>query len=392
MRAMVCEMCGSHDLVKQDGLYICQHCNTKYSVDEAKKLFADVSDENPLPVKVVKKEERNNYKQLALTALTSERYQEAEEYCKRALEISPNDYELWKVRAISAVGLISPQKDQNDELFAYIDAMLTNSNNDPSCVALSWDLYLQAASVYLSVALTLVGDQESAKAIHRYYRATGRVYMFSASDRAKIFDTQRMEIVTSYGSYAISLLLLFTENVLRNNPDCIDKVDFLNGRYEILIKAIERRAKMYGQKLTSSSKNLYNGWIAQVNDNIKRARNVVSNPGLTLNESHRISEIQQELSELNKTIKTADSDAQPGLVVAILGFLLCGSVVCSAARRNHISSDDSGFICAFALLTIVFAGIAFFAICKIRETSKKEKYAESLKKELKALQEKGKSK
>ncbi len=32
-------MCGGRDLVKQDGLYVCQNCGCKYSTEEAKKLF-----------------------------------------------------------------------------------------------------------------------------------------------------------------------------------------------------------------------------------------------------------------------------------------------------------------------------------------------------------------
>ncbi|MDE6747239.1 MAG: TFIIB-type zinc finger domain-containing protein [Oscillospiraceae bacterium] len=39
MKAMICEMCGGRDLVKQDGLYVCQHCGCKYSTEEARKLF-----------------------------------------------------------------------------------------------------------------------------------------------------------------------------------------------------------------------------------------------------------------------------------------------------------------------------------------------------------------
>ena len=38
MKALVCEMCGSQDLVKTDGMFICQNCGTKYTVEEAKKM------------------------------------------------------------------------------------------------------------------------------------------------------------------------------------------------------------------------------------------------------------------------------------------------------------------------------------------------------------------
>ncbi len=39
VKAMVCEMCGSKDFVKQDGLYACQHCGCKYLPEEAKKVY-----------------------------------------------------------------------------------------------------------------------------------------------------------------------------------------------------------------------------------------------------------------------------------------------------------------------------------------------------------------
>ena len=41
MKRLVCEMCGGTDLVKQDGVFVCQNCGTKYSVEEAKKMMIE---------------------------------------------------------------------------------------------------------------------------------------------------------------------------------------------------------------------------------------------------------------------------------------------------------------------------------------------------------------
>ena len=41
MKRITCEMCGSTDLVKKDGLFECQSCGTKYSVEEAKKMMVE---------------------------------------------------------------------------------------------------------------------------------------------------------------------------------------------------------------------------------------------------------------------------------------------------------------------------------------------------------------
>ena len=40
MKEFTCKKCGSNDLVKEDGLYICQHCGTKYKPDKKDPLFS----------------------------------------------------------------------------------------------------------------------------------------------------------------------------------------------------------------------------------------------------------------------------------------------------------------------------------------------------------------
>ena len=41
MKPLRCEMCGSNDVVKQGGYYVCQCCETKYSIEEAKKMMIE---------------------------------------------------------------------------------------------------------------------------------------------------------------------------------------------------------------------------------------------------------------------------------------------------------------------------------------------------------------
>ncbi len=42
MKRLTCEMCGSNELVKNEGLFVCQSCGTKYTVEEARKLLVEV--------------------------------------------------------------------------------------------------------------------------------------------------------------------------------------------------------------------------------------------------------------------------------------------------------------------------------------------------------------
>ena len=82
MQAMVCEMCHSNDLVKQDGLYVCQHCGTKYTVEEARKLLGTV--------KIDKTEETEKLLILARRAREDNNSENAEKYYGMVLQEDPN--------------------------------------------------------------------------------------------------------------------------------------------------------------------------------------------------------------------------------------------------------------------------------------------------------------
>ena len=85
MKAMVCEMCGSQDLVKQDGMFVCQNCGTKYSVEEAKKLLGTV--------KVDKTEETEKLLVLARRAREDNNSENAEKYYGLVLQEDPDNWE-----------------------------------------------------------------------------------------------------------------------------------------------------------------------------------------------------------------------------------------------------------------------------------------------------------
>ena len=69
MKAIVCEMCGGHELLKEDGVFVCQHCGTKYSPEEARKLMIEGPvDVSGSTVKIDKSDELKNLYELARRA------------------------------------------------------------------------------------------------------------------------------------------------------------------------------------------------------------------------------------------------------------------------------------------------------------------------------------
>lgn len=64
MKKIVCDLCGESDFVKAEGMFECQVCGAKYSIEEAKTLFRDVDDKPHAKSQVVNeapepKEEEN---------------------------------------------------------------------------------------------------------------------------------------------------------------------------------------------------------------------------------------------------------------------------------------------------------------------------------------------
>ena len=87
MKAMVCEMCGSNDLMKKDGAFVCQHCGTKYSVEEAKKLFVEGI------VKIDHSDEIRNLYDVARRARKENNSTTAQKYYEMLLEKDASNWE-----------------------------------------------------------------------------------------------------------------------------------------------------------------------------------------------------------------------------------------------------------------------------------------------------------
>lgn len=94
MKAIVCEICGSNDLVKRDGVYVCESCGTKYSVEEAKKLVG---------VNVQGIASAKNILSRANDFYDNKDYDKALEYYDKYLDLNPNDDDVKaKISAINA--------------------------------------------------------------------------------------------------------------------------------------------------------------------------------------------------------------------------------------------------------------------------------------------------
>lgn len=102
MKQLTCEMCGSTELMKQDGVFVCQTCGTKYSVEEAKKMMVEGTVEVAGTVKVDDSAKIANYYTMAESAYDASNQKEAESYCNKIIEVDPSNYKAWLLKGRAA--------------------------------------------------------------------------------------------------------------------------------------------------------------------------------------------------------------------------------------------------------------------------------------------------
>jgi len=93
LKTLVCEMCGSNDLLKEDGVFVCQNCKTRYSVEEAKRMMVEGTVDVTGTVKVDNSDSVEKYLQNARRAKAKEDWEETEKYYNPVEQEDPDNIE-----------------------------------------------------------------------------------------------------------------------------------------------------------------------------------------------------------------------------------------------------------------------------------------------------------
>lgn len=93
MKQLICEMCASQDIIKQDGFFVCQVCGTKYSVEEAKKMMIEGTVDVQGTVKVDNSSFVEKYLANARRARSKGDWAEVEKYYNLVEQNDPTNIE-----------------------------------------------------------------------------------------------------------------------------------------------------------------------------------------------------------------------------------------------------------------------------------------------------------
>ena len=92
MKPLTCEMCGSTEIIRKDGMYVCQACGTKYSIEDAKKMMMEGT------VKIDSSDSISHLLNLAKTAYDGLNMEEALNYSNKVLELDSSNVEAWRIK------------------------------------------------------------------------------------------------------------------------------------------------------------------------------------------------------------------------------------------------------------------------------------------------------
>ena len=123
MKQLTCEMCGSTDLIKQDGFFVCQTCGIKYSVEEAKKMMIEGTVDIQGTVKVDNTSFVEKYLANARRAKQKEDWEETEKYYNMVEQNDPTNIEaiFYSAYGKAKLSLIDPDIYKREAVFKVLN-------------------------------------------------------------------------------------------------------------------------------------------------------------------------------------------------------------------------------------------------------------------------------
>lgn len=122
MKQLTCEMCGGTDLIKDGGVFVCQTCGCKYTIEEAKRMMIEGTVDVQGTVKVDNTAFVEKYLNNARRALSKKDWEEVEKYYNMVEQNVPDNIEavffssFGKLMSLMAVGGTTQNLDQRESV------------------------------------------------------------------------------------------------------------------------------------------------------------------------------------------------------------------------------------------------------------------------------------
>lgn len=252
MKQLTCEMCGSTELIKQDGVFVCQSCGCKYSVEEARKMMVEGTVEVTGTVKVDNSAQVNNFLELSQNAYNSGNGQSAFDYANKALEIAPQNPQAWicKMKSIEYIGTLGSLR-----MMEVIEAgkNAVNFASDEEKDSITYQVYkyeLIRALELLKLAMNKMSDSADIK---RTFQQFSMISVFTAAQNTLTADSKVVNIYDGVANEAVAVVKLVPDSVINNNKELAKLVGECAKQYQYVTNALIERYKIYGATLLDSA-------------------------------------------------------------------------------------------------------------------------------------------
>lgn len=226
MKAIVCEMCSSHEFKKEDGLFICEHCGTKYSVEEAKKLMVEIDNSKKMA----------NLYERARKSLEVDDLEHAAEYYKQILDEVPNDWEAY--------------------FYSYLGETTSFTNSQAGSVAAKLGSTIPAA---YDMAVETDNADEAAERVKLISEKTAeRLAGIAATGKVLLMEYENGDILFPAGKVKIDLYKNLRPTAQNTIVNCVIAFDFLIAKVEAIYKDGKISEEVYKKSSLSLLRAKYN--------------------------------------------------------------------------------------------------------------------------------------
>ena len=269
MMRLTCEMCGSTDLIKQDGVFVCQSCGCKYSVEEAKKMMIQGTVEVKGDVSINTENITSNYLKLAQNALEVGEKEAAFQYASKIIEIDTGCTEAWIIKMKSYRATIGDPHIEDIRKDGKSAIRFSRPEKTKEIEFQIYDYYLDEVLSALNYATLKMSDTRSmVDAINSIERAryetqhsllstAKKTELFQASDRAyKNIIADGIEGIAEDLNLYVSKTLQLLEEIpdeIFENPEQENKMIRCSEQYQRLTEAYQKRLSVGQMTLREST-------------------------------------------------------------------------------------------------------------------------------------------
>ncbi len=240
-----CELCGGSNIERHEDGFVCTDCGCKYSVDQAKKIFANIKGET-------NNAQITQYLDIAQTALDAKNGQEAYSYAEKVLEKDSSSAIAWyvKMRAIEFIAKIGNPKVEEVVSCSRQVIRASNVTNNTELIDKTYTYLLERANDLLAIATNLAVDTTM---IENLTQSVMRVNPSNVTAQVIASDATTLGMMETLANGALSLKKEVPIETIKATPKYIELVRKAANGYITYCNSYVNRVTIYSAYLNDAN-------------------------------------------------------------------------------------------------------------------------------------------